>query len=122
MKSPNRIFPRRGWIYMADLEPARGTEPGKIRPVLALQTDLLNRIHPSTVVLPLTTNLRPDGAPLRVRLAKGTAGLSADSEVLIDQLRAIDNRRFRSALGAAPARCLKEIERSVLILLDLPGV
>lgn len=107
---------------MADLEPARGTEPGKIRPVLALQTDLLNRIHPSTVVLPLTTNLRPDGAPLRVRLAKGTAGLSADSEILIDQLRAIDNRRFRSALGPAPARCLKEIERSVLILLDLPGV
>jgi mRNA interferase MazF len=119
MKSLNRISPRRGWVYMADLEPPRGTEPGKVRPVLALQTDLLNQIHPSTVVLPLTTNLRPDGAPLRVRLAKGTAGLSADSEVLIDQIRAIDNRRFRSALGAAPAHCLKEVERSVAILLDL---
>jgi mRNA interferase MazF len=120
MKFPNRILPRRGWIYMANLEPARGTEPGKVRPVLALQTDLLNRIHASTVVLPLTTNLEPDGAPLRVRLARGTAGLAADSEVLVDQIRAIDNRRFRRELGAAPERCLKEIERSVAILLDLP--
>jgi mRNA-degrading endonuclease toxin of MazEF toxin-antitoxin module len=40
---------------------------------------------------------------------------------MIDQMRAIDNRRFRRALGPAPARCLKEIERSVQILLDLPG-
>ena len=121
MKFPNKILPRRGWVYMADLEPPRGTEPGKVRPVLTLQTDLLNRIHPSTVVLPLTTNLTPGGAPLRVRLAKGVVGLSADSEVLVDQIRAIDNRRFRRALGAAPARCLAEIERSVAILLDLPG-
>ena len=105
---------------MADLEPSRGTEPGKVRPVLALQTDLLNRIHPSTVVLPLTTNLEPNGVPLRVRLDKGEAGLSADSEVLLDQIRAIDNRRFRRELGAAPARCLREIERGIAIVLDLP--
>ena len=119
MKFPNKIAPRRGWLYMADLEPPRGTEPGKIRPVLVLQTDLLNRVHPSTVVLPLTTSLEPDGVPLRVRLSKGEGGLKADSEILIDQIRAIDNRRFRRELGAAPARCLKEIERNVSVLLDL---
>ena len=117
----SEIRPRRGWVYMADLEPARGTEPGKVRPVLAIQTDLLNGIHPSTVVLPLTTNLVPDGVPLRVRLFKGEAGLSADSEILVDQIRAIDNRRFRRALGAAPARCVAAMERSIAILLDLPG-
>ena len=119
--SRSNLRPRRGWVYMADLDPPRGTEPGKIRPVLVLQTDLLNRVHPSTVVLPLTTRLEPNGAPLRVRLAKGEAGLSADSEVIVDQIRAIDDRRLRRALGAVPLRQLAEVEQAVAILLDFPA-
>jgi mRNA interferase MazF len=82
---------------------------------------MLNRMHPSSVVLPLTTSLEPDGIPLRVRLSKGEAGLSAASEVIVDQIRAIDNRRLRRALGAAPSRCLKEVEQRIAILLDLPN-
>jgi mRNA interferase MazF len=40
---------RRGVLYLADLDPARGTETGKLRPVLVIQTDLLNEVgHPST--------------------------------------------------------------------------
>jgi len=35
---------KRGWIYLADLNPRRGTEPGKTRPVLVLQTDMLNKV------------------------------------------------------------------------------
>lgn len=121
MKFRNRIPPRRGWVYMADLDPAYGTEPGKLRPVLAIQTDLLNARHPSTVVLPLTTNVFKESRILRVHLKKGEAGLSADSDVMIDQPRAIDNRRLRRALGAAPARCLKDVGRAVALVLDLPG-
>lgn len=121
MKSPNRISPRRGWVYMADLDPPSGTEPGKVRPVLVLQTDGLNSRHPSTVVLPMTTNVLLESRVLRVHLKKGEAGLDVDSDVMIDQMRAIDNRRFRRALGAAPARSLAEIGRNVAILLDLPG-
>jgi mRNA interferase MazF len=121
MKSPNRIAPRRGWVYLADLGPPAGTEPGKIRPVLALQIDLLNGAHASTVVLPLTTNVFPQSRLLRVHLKKGEAGLSADSDVMVDQLRAIDNSRFRRALGAVPPGCLDEVQRRVAILLDLPG-
>ena len=44
---------RRGVLYLADLSPRVGTEPGKVRPVLVVQTDLLNEAdHPSTWVLP----------------------------------------------------------------------
>ncbi|MBW2403836.1 MAG: type II toxin-antitoxin system PemK/MazF family toxin, partial [Deltaproteobacteria bacterium] len=47
-----------GTLYIADLNPARGSEPGKHRPVLVVQTDLLNQAnHPSTWVLPCTTRL-----------------------------------------------------------------
>ncbi|MGH9337902.1 MAG: type II toxin-antitoxin system PemK/MazF family toxin, partial [Vicinamibacteria bacterium] len=49
---------KRGRLYLADLSPRRGTEAGKLRPVLVIQTDLLNdSLHPSTWVLPCATRL-----------------------------------------------------------------
>ncbi len=118
--SSKRLVPKRGWLYLADLGDAHGAEPGKLRPVLALQTDLLNPRHNSTVVLPLTTQLKDEGVPLRVRLFKGEGGLRTDSEVVIDQIRSIDNRRLRGTLGAAPAHRVAAVERAVALLLDLP--
>ena len=85
---------RHGEIWLANLNPGRGTEPGKIRPVMILQTQaLLDAEHPSTLVIPLTTNLVDDAEPLRIRIAAG-GGLDKDSDLLIDQLRAIDNKRL----------------------------
>lgn len=58
-----------GEIWLANLNPGRGTEPGKIRPVLILQNQaLLDADHPSTLVIPLTTNLIDGAEPLRLRL------------------------------------------------------
>ena len=85
---------KRGEIWLADLNPRRGTEPGKTRPVLIVQAQaLLDAEHPSTLVVPLTTQLVEDAEPLRFRI--GAAGsLKRDSDALIDQVRAIDNRRL----------------------------
>ena len=59
----------RGEIWLANLNPGRGTEPGKVRPVLLLQNQaLLDAEHPSTLVIPLTTNLVDDAEPLRLRV------------------------------------------------------
>ena len=83
-----------GEIWLANLNPGRGSEPGKIRPVLILQNQaLLDADHPSTLVVPLTTNLVEDAEPLRIRIA-ASSGLDKDSDLLIDQLRAIDNNRL----------------------------
>jgi mRNA interferase MazF len=83
-----------GEIWLANLNPGRGTEPGKIRPVLILQNQaLLDAGHPSTLIVPLTTNLIEDAEPLRLRIAR-QSGLEKDSDLLIDQLRAIDNKRL----------------------------
>ena len=85
---------KRGSIWLANMNPGRGTEPGKTRPVLIVQAHaLLDAGHPSTLILPLTTHLVDAAEPLRFRL-KVQAGLDKDSDVLVDQLRAIDNRRF----------------------------
>lgn len=81
-----------GEIWLANLNPPNRTEPGKTRPVLIIQTQaLLDAGHPSTLVIPLTTNLIDNAEPLRVRVIAGNK-LKNDSDLLMDQIRAIDNK------------------------------
>lgn len=99
---------RYGTLYLADLNPRQRSEAGKIRPVLVVQTDLLNQTgHPSTWVLPCTTRLTGESL-IRVFLPKGLAGNDQDCEVMIDQSRAIDNRRFKLKLKSLPGSVLEE--------------
>lgn len=108
-----------GSLYTADLNPRRGTEAGKLRPVLVIQTNLLNAIgHPSTFVLPCTTKLT-GASILRVELPKGIAGNTSECEVMIDQGRSIDNTRFRKCLGSLSRGLLAEVQRKLRQLLEL---
>jgi mRNA interferase MazF len=110
---------RRGVLYLADLSPRLGTEPGKTRPVLVVQTDLLNETdHPSTWILPCTTRLVGDNL-LRVVLPRGVAGNRDDCEVMVDQSRAIDNARFVKELRPLPATIFSEIEDKLRLLAGL---
>lgn len=77
-------------IWLANLNPRRGSEPGKTRPVVIVQTNLLNEEHLSTLVCPVTTNVNPEMKLLRVYLKKGQ--LDKPSDILVDQIRAINNR------------------------------
>ena len=104
-------------VYLANLDPRMGTEPGKVRPVVVVQTDLLNGTHPSTVVCPLTTNVRPEARFLRVHLPVGEAGLKEPSDVVVDQVRAIDNRRFLTPLGVISRRNRSKLGANLRILL-----
>lgn len=108
-----------GRLYAADLGARQGTEPGKVRPVLVIQTDLLNGArHPSTWVVPCTTKLAGESL-LRVYLPRGIAGNIADCEIMIDQSRAIDNRRIKRRLGMLPRRLLAEVKEKLRLLADL---
>ena len=107
-------------IWVADLNPQIGTETGKTRPVLVVQTNLLNKLpHPSTIICPITTNIKPDADILRVHLKKGEANLSQDSDIMIDQIRAIDNKRLISKLGTLPVRLTEQVKENIMIVLDL---
>lgn len=108
---------RKGHVYTADLSPQVGTEPGKVRPVVVVQTDLLNGAHPSTIICPITTNVHLQARYLRVHLAEGEAGLKQRSDILVDQIRAIDNRRFVKLLGKISARNLRTLLQNLRILL-----
>lgn len=100
---------KRGGLYIADLNPTLGTEAGKLRPVIVIQNDLLNEIeHPSTWIIPCTTRVTPPNI-LRVHLPKGCCGNDKDCDAMVDQSRAIDNRRFRKYVGDVPVPLFEEI-------------
>ncbi len=113
-------MPDRGEVWLADLNPRQGTEPGKTRPVLIVQAQaLLDAGHPSTLIAPLTTRLVDDAEPLRIRIP-ATRQLRQDSDALIDQLRAIDNRRLvRGPLARLGPAAMAEARQALLEVLDL---
>ena len=108
-------------IWLADLNPQIGTEPGKTRPVLIVQTNLLNKTsHPSTIICPVTTNVKTDADILRVHLKKGMAkNLMSDCDIMIDQIRAIDNKRLIRKLGALPHNLSEQVKENIQIVLDI---
>ena len=104
-------------IWLADLNPTTGTEPGKIRPVVIIQTDLLNETHLSTIICPITTNIQPESEILRIHLKKSQ--LPKLSDVLVDQPRAIDNKRFIKKMGKLTGAQILQLKESLKIVLDL---
>lgn len=107
-------------IWVADLNPKIGTEAGKTRPVLVIQTNLLNTIpHPSTIVCPITTNVHENADILRVHLKKGTGNLLENCDVMIDQIRAIDNKRLVKKIGSLPIDLAEKVKENISIVLDL---
>jgi mRNA interferase MazF len=102
------------------LNPQIGTEPGKTRPVLTVQTNLLNKLtHPSTIVCPITTNVQSDSDILRVHLKKGMANLQENCDIMIDQIRAIDNKRLIKKIGSIPTDLIEKIKENLSIIIDL---
>lgn len=107
-------------IWLADLNPRIGTEPGKTRPVMIVQTNLLNKVpHPSTLICPLTTKVSQKSELLRVHIRSGMANLHQDCDILIDQLRAIDNKRLIKKIGDLPDSLAELTRANLKVILDL---
>ena len=108
----------RGSIYLAKLYPSKGSEVGKTRPVLVLQTDMLNHIgHTTVIIVPLTTQCIDDAYPLRFAIKKREQ-LQQPSDLLCDQLRAIDiNRLLPNKIASLTEKELLSVEVQVQILL-----
>jgi mRNA interferase MazF len=85
---------RRGEIWLGNLNPNRGAEVGKVRPVLILQADfLIAQGEPTLVVLPLTTQVRLSREPLHVTIPK-RGGLTETCQVMPEQPRTLDRKRL----------------------------
>jgi mRNA interferase MazF len=82
-----------------------------------IQTDLLNDTHPSTIICPITTNVQKDIEILRVHLKKNQ--LDKLSDILVDQIRAIDNKRFITKLGKLTNDQKVKLKNNIRIVLDI---
>lgn len=91
----------KGDIWLVNLNPIKkNNEMGKVRPVLVYQNDELNHSdYPTTIIIPFSTSLVDDAQPIRYRINKRDK-LSENSDIVMTQIRAIDNDRFIEKLGA----------------------
>ena len=76
-------------IYLADLNPTIGSEIKKIRPVIIVSQDEMNKYLETVVVCPLTSKLHPTW---RTRIQTQCAGKNA--EIAVDQIRTISKQRL----------------------------
>jgi mRNA interferase MazF len=104
-------------LWLANMNSKNASSVKKIRPVVIIQTDLLNGLHHSTVVCPLTTRII-DGAKL-LRVQVDTTQVDHQSEILVDQIIAIDNRKFIKKLGKLSTKEIEQLTYSLKVILDL---
>lgn len=111
---------KRGEVWIANLNPSRGAGVGKIRPVIVMQPERLTVAGlPTVLVIPLTTQLRPELQPLRV-LIRARGKLAHDCHAMVEQLRALDRRRIGDGPLTTLARDeMAAIERSLLAVLGV---
>ena len=111
---------RRRHLYVIDFNPRVRTKPGKLRPAVVLQSDIVSEAgYPSTIVIPTTTRLVNEPGFLRLRIQKGEAGLAQESDLLLGQLIAVANESFRREIGVLPDHLMDELERRIRIILSL---
>jgi mRNA interferase MazF len=111
---------QRGEVWIANLNPNKGSETGKIRPVVVFQENRLTAAGlPTVIVIPLTTQLRKGLEPLRVAI-RARDRLGSDCHVMTEQIRALD----RSRIGEGPLTKLSSdemlaLERSLMGVLGM---
>jgi len=113
---------KRGEVYDASLDPTEGSEQVGFRPVIIVSRDAINDASAVVIGVPCTTyRLGRRIYPSQVLLPAREGGLAVDSVALAEQVRAIAKTRLRRQRGALSARALAQVDRALLIALDLPG-
>ncbi|MDR0482938.1 MAG: type II toxin-antitoxin system PemK/MazF family toxin [Cellulomonadaceae bacterium] len=115
---------KRGEVWLVGLDPSRGTEAAKSRPVVIVSSNASNnavaRLHRGVVtVVPLTSNIRTV-YPFQVLVpADSGNGLSAPSKAQAEQVRALDHSRFVLRIGELSAELVAALDEALLIHLAL---
>ena len=108
----------KGEIYLAELSPTIGSEISKRRPVLIVSNDINNQFADTVSIVPITSTTTKI-YPFEVFLPKGEGNLLNDSKVKCNQIRTVDKQRIEKKLGKIGKEKLKEVEKAILIHLDI---
>ena len=110
---------KRGDIYLADLDPAIGSEQGGIRPILVVQNDYGNLHSRTLICAPITSRMDKTDIPTHVYLNPWDNPVTTESYVLMEQLRTIDRARLKHRMGRISAQVMPEIEQALRISIGL---
>jgi len=110
---------KRGDVHLANLDPVVGSEQsGNERPVLIIQNDIGNEHSPTTIIAPLSSNLRKKPLPTHV-LIPSSVGLDKDSIVLIEQIRVLDRSRLSNYIGSINDKIQADIDKALAICVGI---
>ena len=118
-KAAKIVQPRRGEVYLVNLDPTVGAEIDKTRPAVVVQNDAANRRSPITIVAAITSQFEEPLYPTEVLMRAPEGGLTVDSVVLLNQIRSVDSRRLVRRFGVLTAETMKEIDQALLLSLGL---
>ena len=106
-------------IYLANLNPKKGHEVGKTRPVVVIHSQLIEGLLSTSIICPITTQLSV-ATLLRVHIPfqdATTTGLTEPSDIIVDQIRSIDNQRLIKKLGELPPAQIEQLQKSLQTIL-----
>ncbi len=109
---------RRGDIYMADLNPFKGSEQGGRRPVLLLQNNDGNYFSNTLIIAPMTTQLKKLDQPTHF-LIRDNRALAAPSMVEFEQIKTIDKSRVISYIGKLTKEQMVEADDYIKVSLGM---
>ena len=107
-------------VWIVDMNPGRGSEPGKIRPVVVVQTDFLHKLnYPSTIICPISSQ-KKGVSKIRIPVTPSEEnGLKKPSAIVVDQIKAVDLSRLIEKIGVLDVAYRKELCNSIIDILDL---
>ena len=108
---------KRGEVWLANLDPTKGSEQAGVRPVIIFQNDVVSQFSTTTITIPLTTNQRRASLPICMLIKQGDGGLSQDSVALCFQIRVLDKTRLTRKLGQLSAETITQLEAVMLVTL-----
>jgi mRNA interferase MazF len=111
--------PKRGEIWLVDLNPTRGQEIQKTRPVVIISSDLFSPIA-TRIAIPITSWQEKFGdRPFMVRIdANPDNGLDQDSAGNLLQIRSLSTERFIRKVGQVTDEILQELLSGLVICVD----
>jgi mRNA interferase MazF len=107
----------RGEIWLANLDPTKGSEQAGTRPIIIFQENIISKFTSTIITIPLTSNLRRAALPTCLLISSGQGGLSQDSVALCHQLRVLDKTRLIRRLGQLDLDVIANLESIVLFTL-----
>lgn len=118
MQKHSKNYPKRGEIFIADLDPGFGREMRKKRPILIISNNAINKTSATIIMVPLSSITPEFIGPNIVDIEKNE-GLDKQSVIIVDHVRSVDKERLIKKIGNLSNDKMLEVEEALKIVLGL---